>query len=270
MGQLDALLLWAMAASEALAGRRPFVSGLLWGLAASVKLPFLVFGPLAVARRQGARIAGLGACLVAILLAGVARYGLGGHAAELAAWRALLATTTPPLLCDEQNQSAFSIACRYLAAPGTTGYGVAVAAVAAAVLVPAGLAWLRAASGPGGRPWIATATCFYLTALLSPLGWRTNLLAAAPLLALLCSDVRQGPAPRRALAAVAIAGVLAGEQLLRRVLGDHRFLDRQLFGLVVLGAVVASLLGAAAWPRRGPEPPARRSARQRGGAIWAR
>ncbi len=250
MGQIDAILLWLMAESEAASERRPLASGLLWGLVCAVKPAFLVFGALALARRNLARVAGGAAAGVTIFAIGTLRYGAAGHAAQLAGWRDILAATAAPQLCGSQNQSAFAIACTYLAAPGSAGFPFMVAAVVLLLAVPAAIA-LHRARREAAASWIATAACFYATALLSPAGWRTSLLGAAPMLALLCSQARRGPAIARAVAAVTIASVLAGEQLLRRWLGNEVFLERRGFGILMLAAALAALLGAAVRAGRG-------------------
>ncbi|HTP25334.1 MAG TPA: glycosyltransferase family 87 protein, partial [Anaeromyxobacteraceae bacterium] len=181
LAQCDAALLFAVAHSERRARRHPIVSGALLALACSLKPPFIALVALASARRELRRVAAFAACALALLWLPALRYGTLGNWHLLASWRDLLAATTPALLCDRQNQSAASIACTFFGRPGGASFAWAMALIAGTTLIAmAGatlVAWRR--SEQLGRV-AALCALLYCTAFFSPLGWRTNLLAAAP------------------------------------------------------------------------------------------
>ena len=254
LGQMEAVLLWLVARSEDQARRRPWLSGALWAAASLAKPPFLLLGVAALGLRQWRRLAALGVFLAAGLTAPALRYGLSGALAELAAWRGLLAATTPGLLCDVQNQSAWSIACTWLARPPGPAYVMALGAVAlvgtAGAAAAVALAWRRDRQAGA---FAAQAAALWLTGFLSPLGWRTNLLGAIPALYLLMDRARAAPVRgARRLALAGALGLFLVERLNYEVVGRERFfalLEWRHYGLSTAAAVLAALW-ALAWSLR--------------------
>ncbi len=254
LGQNDALLVVLAVAGEAVAPRRPVLSGALLAVACVFKPPFLLLLLLPVAWREGRRVAGFLAALAAAAAATALRYGAGGLWGELRAWRALLAATTPRLLCDEQNQSAWAVACTYLASPADGArYRMAVAGLSLALVAAAGGLALLAARGRHGR-FALFAAALYVTAPLSPLGWRANLVAAIPLLYVLVENARRAASRSvRRLSAATIAGVLAVQLASYDVTGARLFfllLRHRHYALACAAAVLAALAGAAVEARR--------------------
>jgi uncharacterized membrane protein len=210
LGQSDGLVVWLLVESEERAERRPLLSGALWALACMVKPPFLVLLLPVLALRQWRRLAGLawGAC--GWLVLGSLRYGWTGGFAQLRGWHAMLLGSTPDLVCNPWNQSAFAITCTYLAHPGTWRFGAALAALAL-VVIGAGLGAvvvLWRADQERGR-FALGALALYLGAFLSPLGWNTNLIAALPLACALSSVAVASPVRRLRIAATAAAAAVA-------------------------------------------------------------
>jgi hypothetical protein len=259
LGQCDALLLLLAVQSEAVRRRAPVGSGLLLALAVLVKPPFLLFGLLAGVRREGRRLAGLGAGLVVASALTVAAFGPAWAAAETAAWRTLLAETTPGSLCGIANQSLAALVCTYLGQqPRTVGFPVAVGVVALGL--GSVLVWAVRRVSRGNAVLadaLAVAMTFYGTALLSPLGWRTNLLALIPALALLLSPVPPPlDRPARAWRMVSVGAMAATALLLNYdVLGLARFQRLQglrmygLLGLLVAAATTVVTLRRARPPQ---------------------
>jgi hypothetical protein len=258
LGQCDALLLWWMAESERLARRRPWTSGLLWAAAVIFKPPYLIFLAPAVGWLEGRRMGALLLGLTAGVLVGTARYGFTGHLAELRDWRISVGATTPHLLCNEQNQSVYALACRYLVPP-SAGLGFA-AAVAALALLAVGIAAasvlrIRVRDDHAAR-FAAAATAFWLSAFLSPLGWWTNLVATIPAFYLLVELARAAPsASIRRLAGTVLVVLLVALEVPQRLGIDVRLLlaIRQ-YGLLAWAGVLVALLGAGSAVRV-PSPP---------------
>ncbi len=254
LGQLDAVLLWLACRSEDEAERHPWLSGVLWGAATLAKPPFLLLGFPALASRQWRRLGALAVLLAAGLLAPALRYGLAGALAETAAWRGLLAATTPGLLCDAQNQSAWAIACTWLVRPQGPSYAFAAAAVgllgAAGAAAAVTLAWRRQ---PASWPFAARAAALWLIGFLSPLGWRTNLLGAIPALYLLVDRARAAAAPgARRLALAAALGLFLVQRLNYEVMGPEGFfalLEARHYGLSTAAAALCALWALAWSPR---------------------
>ena len=186
LGQCDALLLWLLVESEERRTRAPLRSGMLWALACLVKPPYLLLGLLLIwraeARRADGFLLGIAAAFGALALAqGPAEVPL-----QIRAWVELLGATTPGGLCDAQNQSAAALACTYGGvSPGSTAFA-ALSALLATSLVAAGAGCVRAVAreNRARAEGLAFALVLHGTALLSPLGWRTNLLALIPSLTL--------------------------------------------------------------------------------------
>ena len=248
LGQSEGLLLWLMAESEDRRARTPLLSGGLWAVACLFKPPFAVFLGLVVWRRELRRGLGLAAglagsfALLALVLGPAATVG------QLAAWRSLLAESTPAATCGAQNQSLVALVCSTTSlGPGDPGFLAAVA-LAAGCLGGAGIAavvWCARRSPAEGER-LAVALTFHATALFSPLGWRTNLLALAPALALLFA---RGRAPEPLLSRVRIgcatALALTVVVLNYDVLGPDRFrrmLELRAYGWLGLGLVLCTVL----------------------------
>jgi hypothetical protein len=249
LGQCDALLLWCMVESEARAERSPLVSGALWALAVLFKPPYLAFLLVALAFRQRRRLTGLALGLAGGGLIGTACFGAAGHLAAITRWRALVATTTPGLLCTEDNQSVYGIACQYLSAPGRWQFAAAVLVLSAAAMVASGIAVIRIGTrnAEEGR-FAAVAVVFWLTSFLSPLGWWTTLLCTLPILYVLAGLVRsQAEVAVRALAGALLAALfLSVEGISARLRLDPRLLlTWRNFGLLGVAAVFVALAGMA-------------------------
>nr|WP_228531109.1 MULTISPECIES: glycosyltransferase 87 family protein [Myxococcaceae] len=256
VGQCELLLLWLALESERLhAEGRALPAGLLLALACLFKPPFLLLAAAALLLGQGRRLAGLALGLVGGLLAGALRYGWAGNLAELSAWRALLSGSTPGLLCAVDNESAWGMACDWAGAPGSAGFlavgsGIALLALGALAY---GLARLRGAA----QAQLLTASALYLTALLSPLGWRTALLGLLPLLFLLLRT-RAALAPPAWLPGLALAlpvGAALVGALVYDVAGRAAFLyfvGHKLMGLLAL--LCALLAGGAQVRAHVPHP----------------
>lgn len=256
LGQMEAVLLWAVSASEDRADRRPWLSGALWAAASLAKPPFLLLALPALGSRQWRRLLALAAFLAAGLLAPALRYGPGGALAEIGAWRGLLAATTPGLLCDPQNQSAWAMACTWLARPPGAAYAFAAGALAllGAAVAAAAVALARRRGRAEGA-FAAQAAALWLTAFLSPLGWRTNLLGAIPALYLLVDRARSAPAAgARRLALAAGVGLFLVQRLNYEVVGRERFfalLEWRHYGASTAAAVLAALWALAWRPTAG-------------------
>ncbi|HVP59083.1 MAG TPA: glycosyltransferase 87 family protein [Myxococcaceae bacterium] len=187
LGQCDAFLLLLVAESEQRRRTAPLRSGMLWALACLVKPPFLLVGLLVAWRREARRADGL---LLGIAAAfGVLGFALGPVEAlhQTQAWVGLLGATTPAGLCGPQNQSIAALVCTYGGvAPGSVAFA-ATAALLATALVAAAVACVRVVARHHllGADALALALVLHGTALLSPLGWRTTLLALIPSLTLI-------------------------------------------------------------------------------------
>jgi len=243
-GQCDAILLLLMLQSVLWGEGRAIASGGLWALACLFKLPYLVFLGVAAALRQWRRIAALALGLMVGMSLSALRYGVRMNVAQIVAWRDLLSETTALRYCDPTNQSLFAIACTYWAHPSDPRFLTAVFALAAAVLVFYTLAtvvtWKR--DSDRGRI-LATALSFHLTAFLSPLGWRANLLGTVPVIYLLLATwATRALWPRR----VAILGLLgiSTAWLGYEIVGADLFRQLLLARYLGIGAMVAALAAA--------------------------
>lgn len=179
LGQCDLVILALVAESEIQREKRPILSGVLLAIACLFKPPFLLFVALATVGREWRRLIAFGASIAVGAVLPMVRYGVSGNLELLRSWQDTLARTTTPMFCAIDNQSIFGLVCRFIA-PAESPLFRPIALLAAALLfalcvVPILLYARRS------RPLLLAAT-FYLSASLSPLGWRTNLLALAPLL----------------------------------------------------------------------------------------
>ena len=255
LGQNDGLLVGLAVASESIALLHPGLSGVLLALACIVKPPYLLLAALALVLGERRRLVGLATGLALTFGATSLRYGFAGLASEMQGWRSLLATTTRPLLCDEQNQSFWAVACTYLARPEDGARYPIVVALASAALVAAtaGLVF-RAPLREDRRRFLLFSACLYLTAPLSPLGWRTNLLAAVPALFVLVENARDASSALvRRLSWGVIAFALAVELSTYDLVGRRAFfylLQHRHYALASAIAIVAAFLGAAMEARR--------------------
>lgn len=234
VGQCDAVLAAAMAVSLSVAPRSPILSGVLWGVVCSFKLPFLAFVAPALLRREGRRLFGLAAALGIAVIAPALQYGVPGALELLAWWRGLLAETTPPLLCSWDNQGVYGISC----SAGLPQAGF----FAAAGVAGAALGWafyVRLRSTREGDP-LLDAVSFVVVALCSPLGWRSSFVVAIPLLAFaLNRSARWALAP---WAFVAVSLTLTYE-----LFGADRFIAwmrLRPLGIAALFTLGAALFGA--------------------------
>jgi alpha-1,2-mannosyltransferase len=247
LGQCDAVLLALVTFSEDDAERSPWRSGFALALAGLIKLPMLLLLAPALWLRQGRRLAGFS--LFFALATGLAALRFAGLG-QLTAWRALLAATTPPMLCSSQNQSGWALVCTYFALPTSAWFLPAVLALGVAVSAALGLAALRAhRADPIRGSLVAAAAALYLTVLLSPLGWWTNFMAMAPLLALLAGAAREAPSRTArlssiaALVAMGVAGALNFDTI-----GRERFEFFLQLRHFALAGLVAALVFAFAVP----------------------
>jgi hypothetical protein len=261
LGQCDALLLWALAESERRRRTAPLRSGALWALTCLAKPPYLLLAALVAWRGESRRAEGflLGTLL---MFGGVAAF-LGPTAAgeQVQAWVELLRATTPSGLCGPQNQSVSALVCTYgRLLPGTGPFALAVT-LASGLAVAAG-AWCVRAVDRQDRPRaeaLAVMLVFYGTALLSPLGWRTNLLGLVPALSIVFSRDTLGPDVVRRRARTFSIGALAltGLALNYEVLGPEGFRGllhlrmHALLGIAVTTcAVLVSFRRSGAWTAR--------------------
>ncbi|HSP18902.1 MAG TPA: glycosyltransferase family 87 protein, partial [Myxococcaceae bacterium] len=248
LGQSEGLLLWLMVESEDRRVRTPLLSGALWAVACLFKPPFAVFLALVVWRRELRRGLGLAAgvagsfALLALVL------GPAAMGSQLTAWRSVLAASTPAATCGAQNQSLLALVCSVTSlGPGDPGF-IAAVALAAGCLVAAGMAAVASCArrSPAEGERLAVSLTFYATALFSPLGWRTNLLALGPALALLfargrapdplASGVRIGSATALALTVVVLNYDVLGPDRFRQIL-EHRA-----YGWLGLALVLCTVL----------------------------
>lgn len=256
VGQCDLALFWLSAESLALAPRRPWLSGALLAWVCLVKPPFLLFLGTAVLLLQGRRVAGFAVGLVLGLAASALRYGFEGNLAQLARWRTLLSQSTPDMLCAVDNESAWGMACAWVAPPGQPTFLAAVAVGSLLVVGAFAAAILRLRRERTGEAVaLLHAAAFYLTAFLSPLGWRTALLGLVPLLIILLQR-RPALTPPwlRALAlAVPLGNALAG-MLLYDVAGREAFLFYLGHKVMAALALATALLATTALLRTAPAP----------------
>ncbi len=248
LGQCDAVLLGLVVESERRAERQPALSGALLAAAMLVKPPFALVGLVALARRQGRRLWVAASAGLGLLALPVLRYGVAGELEQLHAWRALLAASTPGLLCDPQNQSVFAVACTYLATPAeaaarSTASAAVMGLAATGAVAVAGWAITRTDKAFGA--FVAFAGALWLVAFLSPLGWRTNLLGMIPLFYLALALARCGATRALrwgggvVLAAQLAVGELAPRALPKAIAG--RLLEHRHFALAAAALALVTL-----------------------------
>lgn len=245
LGQADAILLALMVLSERLRAR-PIASGALWAIAVLFKPPFLVFLAGAVAFAQWRRVASLVAWILVGLALPALRYGPGGAVALLVHWRALLAGSTPERLCEPHNQSLFAMVCS-VSAPQTHAYLPVVLVAASAIVAVEAVAVfrLRRANREAAQD-LAAALQMHLSALLSPLGWRTNLLGTAPALSIL--DRARRVRPLQWVVWIATLAMTVAAVLRYEVMGPDGFrtlLAWRMYGFTCLLAALTAAFTAA-------------------------
>ncbi len=262
LGQCDAVLMWWVVESEALAERRPIASGALLALAALLKPPLALLAVPALVRRQGRRVSAAALAGAAFLLLPALRYGLAGDLALLGSWRRLLSATTPELLCSDQNYSVFALTCAYVVRPeaGARFTAAAMALGAAAIALVAVPAWRMGRRDAALGSFLAAAGALWLAAFLSPLGWRTNLIGCVPLLYLALALARGGSSlPLRALAAAVLFAQLFVGELGKPILGPAIMLKLALhrhYAFLFAAIAGVALVGTMLERGRGHAPPA--------------
>ena len=283
LGQSDALLLWLVVESEDRRRKAPLRSGMLWALACLVKPPFLLLGLLLAWRGEARRADGFFLGIAAAFGALALVQGPAQVPHQIRAWVELLGATTPGGLCDAQNQSVAALVCTYGGVPPGSAAFAALAALLATAFVAAGAFWVRAAARESrlGAEGLAFALVLHGTALLSPLGWRTNLLALIPSLTLVFSRDLGAADPVRvrarrlcawglALTAVVLNWDLLGERGFNALL---RTRYHALLGLVVSAcAVVVTARRTGLWrpsPVGAPAPAPRAPGSAHPGRSWA-
>jgi hypothetical protein len=197
-GQIDAVLIW-LAAEGA------------WGISALFKPPFALVGAVKFSKVQAAILA----------------VGLLISFRQFFSWLTLLSETTASRYCSMSNQGAFGIACQYFPERFTVP-------IALLLIAAVGGALIYYARDVQSR----TAAAFYLTAFVTPLGWRANLLALIPCLAIL---VRRRA---RVLIVAALPVVLIYD-----VIGERAFyalLQWRFLGFVGLAVALATPIGSSA------------------------
>lgn len=184
-GQVDLamLLLLVLAAHRAEKGSSAW-AGLCFALAILLKPPAAIFGLYFLVRRHFRVLVytvGVGALLWLPVLA---RYGVGGTLEQVAAWRTIMAATTPPLALqyNAQGLPTVLLGLFYPALSIPPALAMTWAQLGAIGLFLAAL-WLF-------RPSKAFFLALLLmgTAWLSPLAWRANYVLAWPLLLIVLSS----------------------------------------------------------------------------------
>nr|WP_246357182.1 glycosyltransferase family 87 protein [Pyxidicoccus fallax] len=258
-GNCDSLLLWLALESEALRTKRPLASGAVLALACVFKPPLGLLGLVALLAREWKRVVATGAAGLALLALPALQLGPARAWGELQAWRAMLANSTGPMICANQNQSVFGMACWVFSPEEGARYTLLAAGFGALLLgTLAVLLVALARVDPAAARRALTAVALYCTAVLSPLGWRNNLVSLMPLTYLLVEAalrLRSRATWAAALFAPAVAtltGLLAYE-----VLGRARFqvfLELRVLGVcAAVTAITAMVLQVRAARASSPE-----------------
>lgn len=241
LGQCDVFILALVMSSEKQRKLRPFISGALLAMACAFKPPFLLFVLLIIGLREWRRLTGFLFGVLTAALLPTLRYGVTGTLEQLRAWQDTLQRTTAPMFCHPDNQSVFGVVCRLIVSQESAWFRPLSVALGAALFFLVATPVLRLKRAEERRTF-ALAMTFYLTASLSPLGWRTNLIGMVPLLFMLFAVVHRSTHPARWLLLVppalsAFLGLLVfdlfGKQLFRYLV------ERRLFGLLAAVSAVA-------------------------------
>jgi hypothetical protein len=184
LGQIDALLFGAVAASELLKTRAPILSGAILALAALVKITFVAFIVIALFFFAKRRALGIVLGLAFGLLAPMLYFGQMQTLTLTVSWLRLLGASLEPWICWRDNQGAFGMACLAGFHPASrehmlVGYGLALLA-----LLPAGGVLLYKLVKGQPAELASVRFALFMTFFLSPLGWYTGLIGIIPLLQL--------------------------------------------------------------------------------------
>lgn len=241
LGQCDIFILALVMWSELLRRERMHASGAVLALACAFKPPFLLFVALALLFREWRRLAGFGAGVAAGVLLTVARYGISGTLQQLRAWQDTLARTTAPMFCALDNQSVFGLVCRHVAEQDSPMFRPVAYAAAALLFLLIVAPALRIKVTDDRRTFLLAAA-FYLSASLSPLGWRTNLVGMLPLFFMLFAVTRRSGHKLRWLLVVPPAFNAFFGLLMFDLVGSaayKRLVDLHTYGIVAAIAAVA-------------------------------
>ncbi|MGE3538290.1 MAG: glycosyltransferase family 87 protein [Candidatus Tectimicrobiota bacterium] len=253
LGQIDGIILALLAVFLRHNQQRPWLAAWALALATLIKLPYGIILLWALYERHYAQLWRVPACGVALLAAAVPVFGVSGTLAHLAAWHALLASTTTPLLCFRSNQSLWAMLCTAtsLAPEHLWKLAIPLGGICLGAGLWASLSLRRQArtareQALAGRMLLAW--LLYSTALLSPLGWRTNLLSLAPMvmLALALAPTFSSRGARLVIygGVALLAGAFFG--LGREIVGAARFavlMQYRSFGFGALLGMSTLLLG---------------------------
>lgn len=240
LGQCDIFILALVMSSEKQRKSAPFLSGGLLALACAFKPPFLLFVVLLVGLREWRRLGGFAFGVVLAAVLPTLRYGIAGTFEQMRAWQQTLDRTTTPMFCHADNQSVFGIVCRLIVGPESSWFRPLSLALGAALFLLIATPVLRLQDVEERRKFALSIT-FYLTASLSPLGWRTNLVGMVPLFFMLFTVVKRSTHPMRWLLLLAPAlnaflGLLVFDLFGKPV---FRYLvERRLFGLLAAVSAV--------------------------------
>ncbi|MCI0571190.1 MAG: DUF2029 domain-containing protein [Myxococcaceae bacterium] len=245
LGQCDPLLLAAIAVSERLAERRPLVSGALWGLACLFKFPLLILLPVVLLFGQYRRLLGMVLAAAAAFAAGALWFGWQEHLQQLHSWGSLLAASTPVALCAKDNQSIFAMVCSYVGPMELSRLSLVAASVSAVITCVFCALLMRHGHDRTRSRGLSVAAAVYLSALVSALGWLSNLVALAPLVYVVLGWAAQRERHGRALVARVLVGALGAVVLLNHdtlgPAGFQRMLELRLPGLVALATALLAV-----------------------------
>ncbi len=186
LGQVETFLLLSLVYGEHIRTKSPFLSGVLIGLPTLFKPPYLLFPALLVLSREWRRLAGVVTIWTLGFLVPVLRWGVGGALAQTRAWISVLSESTAEVVCRGTNQSVYAMAC-LAGEPGTpTHWGVALGLAALFALTCLVFVFrTSAAVSADKRQWsyaLGWMVAWPATVILSPLGWRANLIMIIPFL----------------------------------------------------------------------------------------
>lgn len=235
LGQVDLAMFWLL--THALWAARKKEScvwaGVAFAVACALKPPALLVAlALGLVTPSRARL-GLGALGTVALGLGAlwARYGFDGGVEQLVAWRATLATTTPPWFLGHNSQSLVALVHLGLGGGTPESMTAVLPAQLLATLPFAALAWpLR------HRPRLLAACLFVGVALLSPLAWRANFVLAWP--AFLVLAARLSPVPMLYFGALVNLELLLTDRVLSEAARDELLLSRELGWLMAAGVAL--------------------------------
>jgi hypothetical protein len=243
-GQCDVLLLW-LALESQLLKNRPWTSGALLALALMFKPPMLLVIIALLLLRQWHRALSTMLFTGVFLIAPVLWWGPARLTIELSAWRNMLAMTTGPMICTTNNQGVYGLAC-LLSSPSDAFqfslFGIFIGAVSAMLLaIPL---WQLHKHRVQQLELALISSALFLSAFLSPLAWRSNLLSMLPMTFLLAEGLAQStPRTRWLVCAIPWASTLF-QVLGFELLGPVRFLQilgTRLVGLLALATMVLAL-----------------------------